>query len=204
MARACTCAVTEYHHHDSVNPALEVEYFTQEELREQFLDHLQSYRNYHSLEPSDIETLADDREVLKIRSDLARDTLWAAFRTQLEQDERFLLENTLEDALLTLLTWAKSTGMPAADKTQMTTRSEFPDHRSCTEHLAMLTSDPTDTDEPAKWPLIRKIKLVSLALDLLLPTMLGCISTPISSAKVWYWLIFQVNLLSFRCSFQAC
>ncbi|OCT52141.1 hypothetical protein CLCR_07998 [Cladophialophora carrionii] len=66
IGRACTCVVTEYHYHENVNFALEVEYFTQEELRKQFTELLQSYRTHHLHD--DTNMMADDRTDLQKKS----------------------------------------------------------------------------------------------------------------------------------------
>lgn len=161
MGRACTCVVTEYHYHDDVNFALEVEYFTLEELREQFSELLQSYRIHHLHETQDTGMTADDRRDLHDKAKAAEDTFQAAFRDHLEQDERFLLDNPQENVLQTLLTWATSTGLPVVEGTSMLPRVEFARADMFSDHLMELTSEPVRPSEPSKWPFIRKIRSVA-------------------------------------------
>jgi len=160
MGRACTCVATEYHYHDAVNFALEVEYFTLEELREQFSELLQSYRTHHLNESQNTNITADDRRDMHDKAKAAEDTFQAAFRDRLEQDERFLLDNPQENVLQTLLTWAASTGLPVMEGTSMLPRVEFASADMFSDHLMELTSEPVRPSEPSKWPFIRKIRFV--------------------------------------------
>ncbi|EXJ72753.1 uncharacterized protein A1O5_03900 [Cladophialophora psammophila CBS 110553] len=160
---ACTCVVTEYHYHENANFALEVEYFTQEEIREQFTELLQSYRSHHLHEHDDDTSMtADDCGDLQEKAKAAKDTFRAAFRNHLTQNERFLLDDPEEHVLQTLLTWAVSTGLPVVGGTNMVPRTEFARAEVFSNHLMGLTSEPADASEPSKWPFIRKISRVYL------------------------------------------
>jgi hypothetical protein len=144
-----------------VNLALEVEYFTQEELRKQFTELLQAYRTHHLHD--DTSMMADDRTDLQKKAEVARDTFHAAFRNHLRQNEQFLLDNQEGDVLQTLLTWAMDTGLPVVEGTNMVPRTEFASADIFSDHLMGLTSEPANASEPSKWPFIRKIRSVTRA-----------------------------------------
>ncbi|KIW96149.1 uncharacterized protein Z519_03216 [Cladophialophora bantiana CBS 173.52] len=155
---ACTCVVTEFHYHENAKFALEVEYFTREEIRERFTELLRSYRSHHLHEHDDTRTTADHRGALQENAKAAKDTFCAAFGNYLAQNERFLLDYPEENVLQTLQTWAVSTGFPVGE-TNTAPRIEFARAEDCSNHLMELTSEPVDATEPSKWPFIRKIRV---------------------------------------------
>ncbi|KIX08785.1 uncharacterized protein Z518_03442 [Rhinocladiella mackenziei CBS 650.93] len=160
---ACTCVATEYHYHEHNSFALEIEYFTLDELREQLTELLQSYRHYHLREPDDNRMTADERHELEEKAktaQAAQDTFRAAFRDHLAHSDRFLLDEPEENVVQTLLTWAMSSGLPLTKGPGGNPRKEvFDDARKCSDHLMGLTSEPISPNEPSKWPFIRKIKV---------------------------------------------
>lgn len=136
--------------------ALEVEYFTQEELREQFTGLLQSYRSHHQPEPNAAGVTAEDREDLQNNANAASHTFNAAFRDRIGENEGLRLDDA--EALETLMTWAASTGLPVVEGTNMLPRTEFSDPETFSQRLMELTSEPVEPTEPSKWPFIRKIR----------------------------------------------
>jgi hypothetical protein len=136
--------------------ALEVEFFTQEELRKQFNGLLQSYRSYHQPEPHASDVTAEDREDLENNAKAAEDTFNAAFRDRIGENEGFRLDGA--EALETLMTWVASIGLPVVEGINIVPRTKFSNTETFSQHLMELTSEPVEPTEPSKWPFIRKIR----------------------------------------------
>lgn len=150
---ACTSVVTEYHYHSIDGFAIEVEWFSRDETEAQLTELLKAYRSYH-LRGADV----DEREVgdLEKLAEVARDTFRAMFRGRLG-DEEFLLQWSESRVMRTFRSWVAE-----ADYSP-TGRQTFSSLEDCSAHLMPLTSDQNQseepTEEPSKWPYIRKVKV---------------------------------------------
>lgn len=113
---------------------------------------------HHFYESNDTSMTAEEHTDLEDKAKVAADTFRAAFRSNIAENERFLLGISEEHVLQTLLTWATSTGLPAVEGTTMVPRTEFALADVFSDHLMGLTSEPADPSEPSKWPFIRKIR----------------------------------------------
>jgi hypothetical protein len=134
-----------------------VEYFTMDEIKDQLVELLQSYRQYHLHDMSE-----DERKDFEEKAKVAQDTFRAAFRNHLIQNEQFLLDGPEETVLETLLTWTRESGSPLMEGAGSIPRREIvADAEQCSRHLMELTSEPNSIREPSVWPFIRKIKFVS-------------------------------------------
>ncbi|KAF4626102.1 hypothetical protein G7Y89_g12058 [Cudoniella acicularis] len=147
---ACTCVVTEFHFHNSNDFAIDVEWFSLDDIAAQLTELLQSYRHYH-LHSAEMER--QEREDLEDRANVARDTFRAMFRGRLG-NEQFLMQSPEAAVMQTLQSWAAEFGTSSAGgrETQRTIED-------CSALLMRLTSEENSTQEPAKWPYIRKIKV---------------------------------------------
>ncbi|OAP58566.1 hypothetical protein AYL99_07656 [Fonsecaea erecta] len=151
---ACTCVATEYHYHEHADFAIEVEYFTLDELQDQLTELLQAYRHYHL--PESNEKQSDLEEKAKV----AEDTFRAAFRSHRTYNEEFLLDNPEATVLQTLLTWARNSGLPLRDTPGAGPEIEFfNEAEQCSDRLVEITSEPNSSNEASAWPFIRKIKV---------------------------------------------
>lgn len=151
---ACTCVVTEYHHHDDDGFAIEVELFTMDEITEHLKEMLQSYRHFHSHED---EMDSEDRKDFEEKADRAQDTFHSMFRNRMN-DSRFLLDQT-EAAALRKLTAMATESRPSS----IGARSAGLTLKTCSALLMGYSSEKTAAGEPAIWPYIRKIKVFSNA-----------------------------------------
>ncbi|KEF63679.1 uncharacterized protein A1O9_01657 [Exophiala aquamarina CBS 119918] len=137
-----------------------MEYFTLDQLRGQFTELLQSYRQYHLRSLHDDGMLEDERRDLEDKAKVAQDTFHAAFRNHLAQNEQFLLDNSEATVLQTMLTWARNSGLPLTESDSADLQREiFSDASSCSDRLTELTSEPNSLDEFSVWPFIQKIKV---------------------------------------------
>lgn len=160
---ACTCVATEYHYHDEDAFALEVEYFSRDELREQFSDLLKSYRQYNLRDLQDDSMSLTERNSLKDKAKVAQDTFYSAFRNHLSLNENGLLPALLEgderQACQRLLRWTEQSSLPLAGETNNLSRREvFTDSIRCSSRLMELTSEPHSPQAASVWPFIQKIK----------------------------------------------
>ncbi|KAF1809509.1 hypothetical protein P152DRAFT_441705 [Eremomyces bilateralis CBS 781.70] len=152
---ACTCVVTEFHHHNRDDFIIVVDYFNEAEITDQFRDLLDGYRRYHLRDQSDPE---DGGEGFREHAALARDTFRAAFGTRLRRNEGFLLDEPMATPLNRLLDWAKELDTPLRDgdvnaqRRHMATTAE-----ACSTRLMELTSS-SERDGGA-WPFICKISI---------------------------------------------
>lgn len=147
---ACTCVVTEYHYHNSIDFVIDVEFFSEDELIEQVTELFQSYRRYY-LHPQDMWD-EDERKASEERANVAWDTFQAMFRGRLEI-EQFLRSEPQDSVLATLISWTQEMGRsPVGGRWTRTTLAD------CSDHLMQLTSNLSSAQEPAVWPYMRKIK----------------------------------------------
>lgn len=147
---ACTCVVTEYHHHDADDFVVEVERFSIEDLQGQLAELLGYYRNFH-VHGDSLD--GDARKDLEAKAKLAVDMFQAMFRGNL-QDEDWLLEESQETILAEFQAW-----MACAFGLQLPSRQVATSLDQCSQLLMELTSEVLDAQEPATWPYIRKIKV---------------------------------------------
>ncbi len=137
---------------------MSVEWFTAEELEEQFTELLEYYRYCHlSREEWERESPKDKSDIQQ-NARVAIDTFHAMFRG-LMLDDDFLLGPDQDAIMATLLGWADEVS-PAlregADEAQST--RTLPAAEECSTHLMQLTSEETSSRRPSLWPYIRKIK----------------------------------------------
>ena len=146
---ACTCVVTEYHHHPRDSLDVHVELFSRDELQDQIKSLLQSYRQYH-LDQDDMDEA--ERQDFRPKAELAQCTFDAMFRGRLN-DEAMLLEAGENEVLDTLMTWAMQSRIFSNRQRHSDLSVE-----DCATRLMHLSSEPAMRNEPASWPFIKKIK----------------------------------------------
>jgi hypothetical protein len=124
----------------------------------QLTELLQAYRDNH-FRGTDI----DEHELsdLKDRAKVAQDTFQAMFRGRLE-DESFLTQWSEADVMRTFRLWVVGAGHSSSG------RQAYNSLEDCSTQLMHLTSEQNWTEEPAKWPYIRKVK--SVLLSIILPS----------------------------------
>lgn len=151
---ACTCVATEYHYHNRGNFVVEVEYFTYDEIREQVIELLRSYRHLY-LNSGEIDAI--DRKDFEERASLAQDTFRAMFGDRMQGSERFLLDSSEESALSQLMQLARETEY-LSQKGLASHKRQLTDSNQCSDYLMQLTSDHKGP-QGSPWPFIRKIKV---------------------------------------------
>ncbi|KAK1749872.1 nuclear GTPase SLIP-GC [Echria macrotheca] len=143
----CTLVVTEYRYHELGTFAIEVEEYTQTELRELFTDMVANYRHNH-FHSAEIE--GDERGHWAGLANLALDTFSAMFRGRFTPD--FLISGGQQEVVETLMEW--SSGRRSAAGLHVFERQE-----DCAEELMRLTSEEASPRRPAIWPYIKKINV---------------------------------------------
>jgi hypothetical protein len=151
---ACTCVVTEYHHHNSPEFKLVIEWFTPEEILEQLEELLSDYRHFQSNQ----EEMSDEESAhFQERAQLALDMFKAMFRDMAWEGTHapFLVDQPEEDVLNNLVDRARRQLPP-----ERTSSESFANAASCSERLVELTSEPNAPPSrgSAKWPFIKKIR----------------------------------------------
>jgi hypothetical protein len=130
-----------------------------EEVRDQFSDLLQAYRRYHGRDESDPE---DGGVAFKEHAKVALDTFGAAFPHRLAEQERFLLDESEEDVLETLLIWTKESSAPIMEGSNGSQKIyTVVEAKQCSTQLMELTSESDHQGQAAVWPFIQKIRSVS-------------------------------------------
>ncbi|OAQ91373.1 tat pathway signal sequence [Purpureocillium lilacinum] len=99
---ACTNVVTEYHFHDSHDFTVQVELFEPDELANNLVDPLRSYRAYHLKRA---EMTSEDTPRFKIRAEEAENMFAYMFGERLG-DKTFLLQDSEERVLRIFKGWA--------------------------------------------------------------------------------------------------
>lgn len=127
-----------------------MEWFSIDETIAQLTELLQAFRD-HRLQDTDI----DEHELkdLKAHAEVAQDTFRAMFRGRLG-DEGFLTRWLEADVMRTFRSWVVGVDHSIAG------RQTYSSPEDCSAHLTKLTSEQNWTEEPAKWPYIRKVKFV--------------------------------------------
>lgn len=158
---ACTCAVTEYVYHDRDDYVIQVDYFPLDELKKQFEELLQAYRDYESLYQNPNRRARDDEEDNDRRrsqrkAELAKETFKASFGHRLEQTPTLLSSMTFAHAIHTMLEWASQL-VP-----HERSRESFDTVDQCSARLRGLTSESDDASRRRSrtcWPFIHKIQV---------------------------------------------
>ncbi|GJN83256.1 hypothetical protein PLIIFM63780_006804 [Purpureocillium lilacinum] len=99
---ACTNVITEYHFHDSHDFTVQVELFEPDELANNLVDPLRSYRAYHLKQA---EMTSEDTPRFKIRAEEAENMFAYMFGERLG-DKTFLLQDSEERVLRIFKGWA--------------------------------------------------------------------------------------------------
>ncbi|OAL35776.1 hypothetical protein AYO20_04926 [Fonsecaea nubica] len=156
--RACTCVATEYHHHEHDYFAIEMEYFTLDEISSQLTELLQSYRHFPLRTGQDAQD--EQWKDLREKAEVAEHTFQAAFRDHLVDNVQLLKEGSEETVLQKLLTWTRNSGLPLGERPGASPKTEvFNEAGQCSDRLIELTSEPNSPNQPSTWPFIRKIKV---------------------------------------------
>ncbi|KAI5461911.1 hypothetical protein BGZ63DRAFT_423233 [Mariannaea sp. PMI_226] len=147
---ACTCVVTEYHFQEGNSFDIEVELFPTEEINEQLSVMLAAYRHFHlhldEMDPT-------ERKESDERATQALHTFQAMFNGRLNNEE-MLLKGSETRVLNRLKVWAAD-ARPSGISHRQSTNSL----KSCSARLMGLSSEPSSSTEPSKWPFIRKIRV---------------------------------------------
>ncbi|RYC53741.1 hypothetical protein CHU98_g12467 [Xylaria longipes] len=153
---ACTCVVTEFHHHEDEEFAIAVERFSESELMPQLKDLLRDYRHFH-LNRGSLESheLADFEK----RAKLASDTFQALFRG-LFVGGNTLIEGTESKALLTLKSWVRD-----FDQSMIQQERFGLNLNECSALLMELTSDAPSCTATI-WPVYLNAHILSKGLIL--------------------------------------
>ncbi|KAI1815628.1 hypothetical protein GGS20DRAFT_322793 [Poronia punctata] len=153
---ACTCVVTEYHHHPSSLFAIDVERFSGSEIKDQVLNLLRDLRHFH-LNRSTLDS--DEVRDLQDRADLARDTFKSMFRGTFTE-EAFLLSGSETMVYDKLKTWVRELQQQQQEEEEVQTGlKENMSFEECARLILQLTSEETESDGPALWPWIKRIKV---------------------------------------------
>jgi hypothetical protein len=97
MGSACTSVVTEYRHsqnHHKSKYTVEIDCMTDDEINDQLQELLRSYRRFHLCDLDKTHTTADEANQLRSQSQLAWDTLQAAFGSHRELTKEYLIDNS--------------------------------------------------------------------------------------------------------------
>ena len=149
--------MTEYRFHDRDDFVVIVDYFTRDDLRRQFRELLQAYRENESPGPDATqEDLARLRETAKV----AKATFTASFRERLEQTPAVLSLLPLDDAIQIMIEWS-SQMLPR----QASVEESFDTVDRCSSRLSELTSEshqprPNRSAETCLWPFVKKLRCV--------------------------------------------
>lgn len=150
--------VTEFHYQEDTNSKIEVEYFSLDEMRAQFTELLQSYRQYH-LNRQETPQDQQEEEARAERAQVAEETLKAAFQAQLQQDAQTLLTQTESVLIDKLVAWTAGTVFANEKSDSRAFHVEtFALVEECSLRLMRLASNQISSNESALWPFIRKIR----------------------------------------------
>ncbi|KAH7406760.1 hypothetical protein DE146DRAFT_404176 [Phaeosphaeria sp. MPI-PUGE-AT-0046c] len=161
---ACTCAVTEYHFHEQDDFVVHVDYFSLDQLRQQFEELLTAHRDFEKLGTrgrggTGNETPDDERQQLRKKSELAIETFRACLGERVREMPGLLSTMSFERAVTTMIDWA-SERLP----TQVE-RLSFGAIEECSSWLRDISSDPgPESSSPGSntrpsWPFIQKIRV---------------------------------------------
>ncbi|KAE9378390.1 hypothetical protein N431DRAFT_400024 [Stipitochalara longipes BDJ] len=146
---ACTSVITEYHYHSADDFTIEVEWFSTDETVAQLTELLRAYRYYHIY---GTDTEGDESNDVRDRAKVAKDIFQAMFRGRLGDDEG-LIRWPEKRILKIFRSWvARANRSPSG-------RQTYNSLEDCSSHLMQLTSEQIGTQEPAKWPYIREVRV---------------------------------------------
>ncbi len=141
---------TEFHFHDLPTFHIEVELLDENELLDQLVQLLQSYRHFH-LNQSNMDDEAQRNEFEK-RAQLAEDTFNSMFRGRVPS-QRFLLKETEDKAK------RQFQALMQDMRPSSTSMNKFGlSQTNCENELRILSSYVADSGDRAAWPYIRRIK----------------------------------------------
>lgn len=148
--KACTCVPTEFHFHELSTFHIEAELLDENELLEQLVQLLQSYRHFH-LNSSDMDDETQRSEFEK-RAQLADDTFNSMFPGRVPS-QRFLLRETEEGARRQFQVLIQDMRPFPASMNRFELCQE-----ACATELRLLSSFVADSDDRSAWAFIRRIK----------------------------------------------
>ncbi|KAK0742907.1 hypothetical protein B0T18DRAFT_489791 [Schizothecium vesticola] len=148
IGAACTCVVTEYRYHEADDFAINVEEFSNDELRRQFTEMVGNYRHHH-FHSAEFETNEERRDWEDLAK-LARDTFSVMFRGRFTT--ALLTSEQQKEVVETLLSWAR-------ERNPVARQSIAPTAEECSATLMRLTSEEASPQGPAAWPYIKKISV---------------------------------------------
>jgi hypothetical protein len=140
--------VTEYRYHQADGFSINVEEFSNDELRHQFTEMVGNYRHHH-FHSAEIEHW--DRQHWADLAKLARDTFSVMFRGRFQT--AMLTSDQQNEVVETLLSWAR-------ERNAATRQSNANTAEECATRLMCLTSEEASPQGPAAWPYIKKIRYV--------------------------------------------
>jgi GTPase SAR1 family protein len=154
--------VTEYHFHESNDFVIHVDYFTLDELKKQFEELLNAYREHRSPQSNSRDNTGrdennTDRTRSQEKANLAEETFKASFGERLRQDDPILSTVPFERAVETMVEWASQL-LP-----QEIGQESFSTMEECSSRLRALVSESdsplADGQSRARWPFIRKMRV---------------------------------------------
>lgn len=147
---ACTCVATEFHFHELSTFHIEVELLDENELLEQLVQLLHSYRYFH-LNQSYMDDETERTEVEE-RAQLAEDTFNSMFPGRVPS-QRFLLKEAEDEARRQFQALVQDMRPSSASMNKFGMSQE-----TCADELRVLSSFVADSDDRSAWPFIRRIK----------------------------------------------
>jgi hypothetical protein len=151
---ACTCVVTEYLYHDRDDFIVEVELFSQSELREQLTEMVHAYCQHHYRRSAGSED--EDVRHWEECAAVAQDSLEAMFQDRFTP--ALFRPGWSEDTILeTLVGWAQELRPVNINRREV--RTSFED---CSALVMKLTANARSSRGPPVWRYIKKIKFVVL------------------------------------------
>jgi len=144
--------------HDQEDLIINVDYFSLEELKQQFEELLRAYRDFDLFltnQGNQDNGNKEHTENLKKRRELADATFRAAFQTRLDQMPTVLSTMPFDQAIDQMVSWA-SQQIPRHGSQEV-----FHTVDECSSRLRALTSASEESSPEAQtyWPLIRKLRV---------------------------------------------
>ncbi|KAF2740486.1 hypothetical protein EJ04DRAFT_559010 [Polyplosphaeria fusca] len=156
---ACTCVVTEYHHHTNDDFKIDIEYFSDHDLKSQYEQLLHDYRRFQRAEHAE-GTDAKELEYLGQRADLAIKLFRASFGRRLEETRGIIDDLPIEQSVDIMMGWVAQVLPPAHSRGESNTvRETFNGITECSNRLAILTSELNERGGKSLWPFIKKLKV---------------------------------------------
>lgn len=154
---ACTCAVTEYHHHEASNFVVAITYFSLDDLIDQFEELLRKFRQFDDIQKQGSQSAKLESADLEKAASVAWHTFSCAFRGQRSLSKNWLLQEEFQAILETFRQWMTQSApngyMPEGGV--LTRIAE--DATKCSEMLLDVSSEAVNTGTVASWPYIKSI-----------------------------------------------